>query len=418
MKRGGEKSSYKSDKAVEFTVEKIIENALNLRATDVHIEPREDSTLVRFRIHGALRDIEKLPKTYSQKLAKHFKFLGDLDFSEKNFAQTAQIKHGNSNIRVSIAPTFLGEKITLRVLSAKSRVRTLEEIGIWGENLRLIQQALRQPHGIIFTIGQGKNNTNFALINELVSSEKNIVTVEKHIEKAIPNLNQTSVNPRIGLDCFRATQSALNQNPDVIMVDDVRDSKTAELLFDAAARGKLVIASVPVQHISEVIPYLEFLGIPNFLLATNILAVVSQKLVRTAAKTALEFRKINKTESQVLANEFKIQIPTIHELEKAATKHFGEKTHTSELSILEIPQMKSEFSEIGFTGVTGIFEVMSFIEGKFGRELRNLVAHSPNSAEIEDFLDENSFVSLKTDGLLKALQGQTTVREIMRRTGF
>ena len=344
--------------------------------------------------------------------------MGDLDFSEKNFAQTAQIKHGNSNIRVSIAPTFLGEKITLRVLSAKSRVRTLEEIGIWGENLRLIQQALRQPHGIIFTIGQGKNNTNFALINELVSSEKNIVTVEKHIEKAIPNLNQTSVNPRIGLDYFRATQSSLNQNPDVIMVDDVRDSKTAELLFDAAARGKLVVASVPVQHISEVIPYLEFLGTPNFLLATNILAVVSQKLVRTAAKTALEFRKINKTESQVLANEFKVQIPVIHELEKAAAKHFGEKTHTSELSILEIPQMKSEFSEIGFTGVTGIFEVMSFIDGKFGRELRNLVAHSPNSAEIEDFLDENNFVSLKTDGLLKALQGQTTVREIMRRTGF
>ena len=418
MKRGGEKSSYKSDKAVEFTAEKIIENALNLRATDVHIEPREDSALVRFRIHGALRDIEKLPKAYSQKLAKHFKFLGDLDFSEKNFAQTAQIKHGNSNIRVSIAPTFLGEKITLRVLSAKSRVRTLEEIGIWGENLRLIQQALRQPHGIIFTIGQGKNNTNFALINELVSSEKNIVTVEKHIEKAIPNLIQTSVNPRIGLDYFRATQSALNQNPDVVMVDDVRDPKTAELLFDAAARGKLVVASVPVQHISEVIPYLEFLGIPNFLLATNILAVVSQKLVRTAAKTALEFRKINKTESQVLANEFKVQIPAIHELEKSAAKHFGEKTHTSELSILEIPQMKSEFSEIGFTGVTGIFEVMSFIDGKFGRELRNLVAHSPNSAEIEDFLDETNFVSLKTDGLLKSLQGQTTVREIMRRTGF
>ena len=312
----------------------------------------------------------------------------------------------------------MGEKITLRVLSAKSRVRTLEEIGIWGENLRLIQQALRQPHGIIFTIGQGKNNTNFALINELVSSEKNIVTVEKHIEKAIPNLNQTSVNPRIGLDYFRATQSALNQNPDVIMVDDVRDPKTAELLFDAAARGKLVVASVPVQHISEVIPYLEFLGIPNFLLATNILAVVSQKIVRTTTKTALEFRKINKTESQVLANEFKVQIPAIHELEKAAAKHFGEKTHTSELSILEIPQMKSEFSEIGFTGVTGIFEVMSFIDGKFGRELRNLVAHSPNSAEIEDFLDENNFVSLKTDGLLKALQGQTTVREIMRRTGF
>ena len=418
MKRGGEKSSYKSDKAVEFTAEKIIENALNLRATDVHIEPREDSALVRFRIHGALRDIEKLPKAYSQKLAKHFKFLGDLDFSEKNFAQTAQIKHGSSNIRVSIAPTFLGEKITLRVLSAKSRVRTLEEIGIWGENLRLIQQALRQPHGIIFTIGQGKNNTNFALINELVSSEKNIVTVEKHIEKAIPNLIQTSVNPRIGLDYFRATQSALNQNPDVVMVDDVRDPKTAELLFDAAARGKLVVASVPVQHISEVIPYLEFLGIPNFLLATNILAVVSQKLVRTAAKTALEFRKINKTESQVLANEFKVQIPAIHELEKSAAKHFGEKTHTSELSILEIPQMKSEFSEIGFTGVTGIFEVMSFIDGKFGRELRNLVAHSPNSAEIEDFLDETNFVSLKTDGLLKSLQGQTTVREIMRRTGF
>lgn len=159
MKNGGQnskKQGYKSEDSIVFLAEKIIENAINLRATDVHIEPREDHSLVRFRIHGSLQEFEKITQAQAKKLVKHFKFIGGLDFSEKNFSQSAKIKHGKANIRISIAPTFLGEKVTLRILSAKSRVRSLEEIGLWGENLRLVRQAIRQPNGIIITLGIGK----------------------------------------------------------------------------------------------------------------------------------------------------------------------------------------------------------------------------------------------------------------------
>jgi type II secretory ATPase GspE/PulE/Tfp pilus assembly ATPase PilB-like protein len=345
MKNGGKnlkKTGYESEKSVAFLAEKIIENALNLRATDVHIEPREDHTLVRFRIHGALQDFEKLPPIYSKKLAKHFKSLGELDFGEKIFFQTAKIKHGKANIRISVSPTFLGEKITLRVMSSKHKVRSLEEIGLWGDNLRRVRQAIRQPSGILITIGAGKNNTNFAILNEIISSKKNIVTVEKHIEKGISKINQTEVKPRIGLDYPQATKAALSQNPDVILIDDLRDKKTAELAFDASSRGKFVIISLPVQKTSEAIPYLEFLGVPSFMIATNVLAIISQKLIRTVSPQAVIFKKISKTESKVLLNEFKISASHLNNLEKSAKKYFeGKKLRTNQ----DLTTEKSEFTQ-------------------------------------------------------------------------
>ncbi|MDO4872021.1 MAG: ATPase, T2SS/T4P/T4SS family [bacterium] len=421
MKNGGKKSKqkgYQPEKAVKFEAEKIIENALNLRATDVHIEPNEAFTLVRFRINGVLQKFEELPANFAPKLAKYFKFLGELDFSEKIFAQTATIPHGKTQIRISVTPTFLGEKTTLRLLSSKNRIRKLEEIGLWGENLRLVKQALRQPNGIIFTLGRGKNNTNFALLNELISSEKNIITVENRVEKAIANIHQTEVKARIGLDYYHATKAALNQNPDVILIDDLRDAKTAELIFDASSRGKLLIVSLPIHKTSDVIPYLEFLGVPSFMLATNILAIIAQNLIRTTSKNAIDFRKISKTESNVLLNEFEIAATKLNTLEKAARKEFGAKLRTSDNAILEIPQLKAGFEEIGFTSATAIFEVASLLDGKFGRDFKNLIAHLPNSAEIEDFLDENNFTKMKIDGLIKALQNQTTVKEVIYRTGY
>lgn len=421
MKKGGKnvRQGYKTEKSVEFIAEKIIENALNLKASDVHIEPREDYTLIRFRIHGSLRDFEKLPKDHAKKLAKHFKSVGGLDFSEKVFAQSMSFKHGNCRIRASISPTFLGEKTTLRLLSAKSRVRSLEEIGLFGDNLRRVRQAIRQPHGIIFTLGKGKNNTNFALLKEIISSEKNVVTVENHIEKSIAEINQTEINQRIGLDYYHATKAALNQNPDVILIDNLQDPKTAELIFDAATRGKLIIASLPISKTSEVIPYLEFLKVPNFLLSTNILLIISQILVRTASENALEFKKINKIESRVILKEFQTDINQLHSLEKSAKKFLGgDKIHTSDSAILEIPQIKPELSEIGFTGITGIFEVLSLIDGKIGKDFKKLIASSPNSSEIEEFLEENNFTTLKIDGLIKSLRGKTSLKEIMRKTGY
>ena len=247
MKEGGKISKIKDIKfenSVKFAAESIIENALNLHATDVHIEPREDLTLVRFRINGVLKTVNEFSKDFLPKLAKYFKHLGGLNFSEKTFPQSATVRHGEARIRISTTPVFLGEKVTLRLIRARKSVRKLNEIGLWGENLQQIQQILRQPRGIIFTIGEGNNTTNFSILNELNSSEKNIVTIEKNIEKTIPGINQTEISPRIGLDYFEMTKSALSQNPDILYIDNLKDSKTAELIFDASMRGKFIISEL------------------------------------------------------------------------------------------------------------------------------------------------------------------------------
>lgn len=421
MKKGGkkEKNTYNADISVEFLAEKIIENAFNLHATDVHIEPRENLTLVRFRIHGVLRNFQELPKSIYQNIVEHFKKLGGLNISEKTFAQNSTIQHGKARIRISIVPTFLGEKITLRMIRSRQKVRKLTEIGLQGENLRLVQQAVRQPKGVIITLGNGSNTTNFAILNELISNEKSIITVEKRIEKVIPEISQTEVNPRIGLDYFRATKAALSQNPDVILIDNLRDKQTAEQIFESASRGKLFIVSLPIQRLSEVIPYLEHLGVPNFLISTNILAIISQTLVRTISANALKWKKINKIESQVLLKEFGINISKLHEIEKSAKKHLAnQKLRTSSSDILEVPILNEEIGDMGYIGSTGIFEVASLLNGKFGSKFKNLISTSPNSAEIEDFLDDEKFTTLKIDGIAKSLSGETSLKEILRKTGY
>lgn len=421
MKTGGEnsKKGYIVEENIKFIAEKLIENALNLHATDIHIEPRENHTLVRFRIHGNLQNFEKLPIIHSKKLAKYFKFLANLDFSEKNFTQISNIKYGKSNIRVSISPTFLGEKITLRVMSTKHKVRSLEEIGLWGNNLQQVRQILRQPSGVLITIGDGKNNTNFSILNDMISDEKNIVTVEKHIEKAIPEINQIEVKERIGINYTQATSAAFSQNPDVVLVDDLRDSKTAQIIFNEANRGKFIILSLPVQKISDVIPYLEFLGVPNFLISTSLLGIVSQKLIRTTSPKAIKFEKISKKESQALLNQLKINPMILNNVEKTAKEYFDNfKIKTTQESIIEIPTINESIGDSGFIGVTAIFEVISLVNGKFGRDFKNLINSNPNSAEIEDFLEDSNFSNLKIDGIIKALQGKTTIKEVISRTGY
>jgi len=424
MKEGGKISKIKEirfENSVKFAAESIIENALNLHATDVHIEPREDSTLVRFRINGVLKTVNEFSKDFLPKLAKYFKHLGGLNFSEKTFPQSAIIRHGEARIRISTTPVFLGEKVTLRLIRARKSVRKLNEVGLWGENLQQIQQILRQPRGIIFTIGEGNNTTNFSILNELNSSEKNIVTIEKNIEKTIPGINQTEINPKIGLDYFEMTKSALSQNPDILYIDNLKDSKTAELIFDASMRGKFIIASLPVQKISEIIPFLNYLRIEPFLISTNVLGMISQTLIRTVSKKAISKTKISKEESSLILQEFKTTGVKIHQLEK----DFRDKVHpknklsTSSNAILELPIIrKKENYELAFSGNTAIFEVLSLINGEISKEIKNLIQIKPTSVEIEEILSTNNFRNMKLDGLAKVLQNETILPELMRKTGF
>ena len=424
MENGGKNSKIKEvkfEKTIKFTAESIIENALNLHATDVHIEPRENSVLVRFRIGGVLKNMSEIPKKDFPKITKYFKSLAGLNFSEKTFPQSSTIHYGEARIRISTTPVFLGEKITLRLIRARKYVRKLNEIGLWGENLRAVEQILRQPRGIVFTVGDGSNTTNFSILNELNSSEKNIVTIEKTIEKTIAGINQTEINPKIGLGYFEITKSALSQNPDILYIDNLNDRKTAELIFDSAMRGKFIITSVPVRKTSEVIPFLNHLGIEPFLIIANVLGIISQTLMRTISKKSTANVKISKEESSLILQEFNISPLRIHQLEKdfKNEKYPNNSLATSSNSMLNLPSIKKNSSpEIAFSGTTGIFEVLSLLEGKISKEIKELIPVNPSSVEIEEILSMNNFVNLRTDGLLKVLQKETVLSELMRRTGF
>ena len=306
-------------------------------------------------------------------------------------------------------------------MRARKYVRKLNEIGLWGENLRAVEQILRQPRGIVFTVGDGSNTTNFSILNELNSSEKNIVTIEKTIEKTITGINQTEINPKIGLGYFEMTKSALSQNPDIIYIDNINDRKTAELIFDSAMRGKFIIANVPVRKTSEVIPFLNHLGIEPFLIIANALGIISQTLMRTISKKSTVSVKISKEESSLILQEFNISPLRIHQLEKdfKNEKYPNNNLATSSNSILNLPSIKKNISpEIAFSGTTGIFEVLSLLEGKISKEIKELIPVNPSSVEIEEILSMNNFVNLRTDGLLKVLQKETVLSELMRRTGF
>ena len=383
MKTVGKKS-FNVKKHIKFEIEKIIENALNMHATDVHIEPREELVLVRFRIHGILHIISKLPIEYLNDIVKYFKFLGNLNFEEKHFPQMATISYGKANIRISITPIMNGDKITLRLMRARPSVRKLDQIGLWGENLRSVKKALRMPRGIIFTVGDGKNTTNFALLDFLNTAEKNIVTVEKQIEKRIATINQTQINSKIGLSYSLSVKSALSQNPDVILVDNVKDKETAELIFNASMNGKLIIASLPVHKSTDVIPFLNFLGIEPFLL-----------------------------------NEFNISIDKLHHLEKQYKEELNSKvTMASSLSnVTQIPSIKNQNNYLYYTGTTSLFEVINLIDEK-NNSLKNLINIRPTSSDIEELLLDQKFTTLKQDGLIKALNNETTIGEVLRRTGF
>lgn len=425
MKDGGQKIASKkdheatSDKAIRFAAETIIENALNMHATDVHIEPRDGSTLVRLRIHGILNTVNKLPAEISPKLVKYFKKIANLSLKEKNFSQTGNYDHGGAKIRVSVSPTFSGEKITLRLIRARTSLRSLDEIGLWGDNLRQVRQSLRQPNGIIFTVGEGKNTTNFALIGELNSDEKNIVTVENSIEKTLSGINQTEIKPKIGLDFYEAFQGALNQNPDVVLINDITDLKTAQLAFDASMRGKLIIASLPVRHACEVVPFLANLGINPFLISANILTIIEQSLVRTTPTAALISTSISKADSQTILKDFKISAGQLHKLEILAQKNkIGKnKLSTSENQILSINHTKSN-SGTNFIGTTGIYEVISFINEKYSSDLQSFIMSSPSAAQISHFLKKEKVASIKVDGLVKSLRAIIPIEEVIRKTGL
>lgn len=427
------------DSPIAQTVNLIIEYAIKSGASDVHIEPRENQVIVRYRIDGILKEANKLPKKVHSALVSRIKILSNLKIDERRVPQDGRFKiqvgEGVYALRVSTLPITDGEKVVMRILNESSKAATLEELGYWGTPLRVINQAIVQPHGMILVTGptgSGKSTSLFSILSLLNRPSVNISTIEDPVEYKINGANQTQVNPKAGMTFVAGLRAMLRQDPNIIMVGEIRDSETAGLAVQAALTGHLVFATLHTNNAATCLPRLLDMGIEPFLIASTVRAVVGQRLVRRLCVDCREEFKPDSTALKRIEASFHIEDPKymgyIHDLEKQALDDgIGAPTtvkskikqpaelSTTETKIIRIWRARDKgcdaCNHTGYKGRIGIYEVL----GNSSNVQASIVGNA-TSETIQEEAVKDGMITMQLDGFIKALRGQTSIEEILRVT--
>ncbi len=425
------------DSPVAQTVNLLVEGAIKTGASDIHIEPRETYISVRYRIDGILREVNKLPKNVQGALVSRIKILSNLKIDERRAPQDGRFKITINGLkyalRVSTLPITDGEKVVMRILNESSKALTLEELGYWGKALDTINHGIVQPHGMILVTGptgSGKSTSLFSILSLLNNPTVNISTIEDPVEYKIPGANQTQVNVQAGMTFAAGLRALLRQDPNIIMVGEIRDAETSGLAVQAALTGHLVFATLHTNNAATCLPRLLDMGIEPFLIASTVRAVVGQRLVRRLCKACREpvqpdadtLKKINKTFKIKSSEDMK----KINELEKLAIdggigtnsenqNDPSNKPSTTTSSITRLFKAKNggceECGHNGYKGRMGIYEVLGN-----SAEIEKLIISNSTSENIENQAVKEGMVVMQLDGFIKALRGQTTIEEILRVT--
>jgi type IV pilus assembly protein PilB len=368
------------------------------RSSDVHIEPFEKNTRLRFRIDGELNDVLLLPFALNPSIVARVKILSKLKLDEQRIPQDGRFEvvagGEDIDIRVSTLPTIFGEKVELRLLSKSKKVESLEDLGVTGLAYDRILEAVSQPNGVILSTGptgSGKTTTLYSLLSRLNRPEVNIVTLEDPVEYEINGINQTQIKPQIGFGFADGLRSILRQDPNIIMVGEIRDSATAELVTHAALTGHLVLSTLHTNDASSALPRLINLGVEPFLLSSAINAIMAQRLVRRICSECKEEIEVPQSVIQEVTQELQnlnVNLPLKFYKGKGCPKCKG-----------------------GFKGRIGIFEVYKMTEA-----IENLVLAKKSSQDILNEALKEGMITMKQDGLIKALKGVTTVDEVLRVT--
>ncbi len=421
------------DSPIAQTVNLIIEYAIKQGASDVHIEPREDFVSIRYRVDGQLRETNRLPKKVLASLVSRIKILSNLKIDERRAPQDGRFKvaigSGQYALRVSTLPIADGEKVVMRILNESTKASTLQELGFWGLNLERLERALTRPHGmILFTgpTGSGKSTSLFSILSRLNQPSVNISTVEDPVEYKIQGVNQVQVNPIAGMTFVNGLRALLRQDPNIIMVGEIRDSETANLAIQAALTGHLVFSTLHTNNAATCLPRLLDMGIEPFLIASTVRAVVGQRLVRKlvsenlesfepdpatvtrvqaafGVKDAKDMDRIHKLELQAIANGINQAGPN--------AKDYTIEPSTDETSIKKLWRIKGGEGTTSFRGRLGIYEVL-----EMNPAIQKLIVSTSASEAIQDQAIADGMITMQTDGFIKALRGQTTLEEIMRVT--
>ncbi len=422
------------DSPVAKTVNLIIEYAIKQGASDIHIEPREDFVAIRYRIDGQLRETNQLPKKIIAALVSRIKILSNLKIDERRAPQDGRFKvtfgSGEYALRVSTLPIVDGEKVVMRILDESSKPASLKELGFWGTNLETLEHALTSPNGmILFTgpTGSGKSTSLFSILSRLNQPSVNISTVEDPVEYKIPGVNQVQVNPVAGMTFANGLRALLRQDPNIIMVGEIRDSETANLAVQAALTGHLVFSTLHTNNAATSLPRLLDMGIEPFLIASTVRAVVAQRLVRKLVPESTEIFHPDEATIKRIQAAFDLKGPDdmarIHKLEMESIQSGMEQVlnssrvvahaepSTNGSTINKLWRMKGQAGAASFHGRLGIYEVLPV-----NTEIQKLIISNGTSEAIQTEAIKHGMVTMQTDGLVKALQGQTTLEEIMRVT--
>jgi len=421
--REGENGEAEEEKlkktAEELPVIKIIDvllkHAILQQASDIHIEPIEKEVIVRYRIDGILHDVMFLPREILSAVVARIKVLSDLKLDEHRLPQDGRFKLETQDykfsFRVSVLPIIDGEKIVIRLLNESSKGLTLEQLGFRGVALEVIQKNIHRPHGMLLVTGptgSGKTTTLYTMMDILNTNQVNISTVEDPIEYRMQRINQTQVNSKVGLTFAVGLRSLLRQDPDIIMVGEIRDDETMHIAINAAMTGHLVLSTLHTNSAAATMPRLMDMGAEPFLLASTLNVAIAQRLVRKTCSNCREDYKMDGKDLELLKQ--KVDANKIFEILKKENiiapdvKSFEEVTFAKGKGC-------PRCNNTGYKGRLGIYEVIEVDD-----EIRKLISERKDADTINDKAVEKGMITMLQDGFIKAIQKVTTLEEILRVT--
>lgn len=375
-------------------VNSVIQQAFKERASDIHIEPHSDGVRIRYRVDGLLKDMMNLPNQSLASVISRIKIMGEMDISEKRIPQDGRIQvkvaKKNIDLRISTLPTIFGEKAVIRILDKSTALVSLDSLGFTPDVIKLYRNLIHRSYGMILITGptgSGKTTTLYSSLKEIISSDKNIITIEDPVEYVLDEINQIRVNAKAGLTFATGLRAILRQDPDIVMVGEIRDSETAGIAVQAANTGHLVFSTLHTNDAAGALPRLMYMGVEPFLVVSSVIAVMAQRLVRVICPMCKE----------------EYQLPD----------------NSAERSFLNIPDgvavtlyRGSGCTHCGQTGYRGRVAIQELLP--IAQEQRELILARASSNDIKRSAIEKGMVTITQDGIQKALIGLTTLEEVMR----
>lgn len=397
---GGKAETIKADAPVTKIVATMLRYAVEGGASDIHVEPTPDKTRVRFRMDGDLHTSLELPLKVHQAVVARIKILCQMRLDEKRKPQdgrfSANVEGKSIDFRVSTFPTARGEKVVMRILDHSKSVATLETVGLSGDNLAAVRDIIRAPYGIVLIsgpTGSGKSTTLFSMLSELDRETQNVVSIEDPVEYEIPQVAQSQVHPEIGYTFASGLRSILRQDPDVIMIGEIRDKETAQLAIQAALTGHLVFSTIHTNTSAGVIPRLVDMGVDPFLIAPTLIASIGQRLVRKLCPDAGKPIEISESIRGILDKQF-ADLPATYRKKIPEFKQLYEAAPTP-----DCPN--------GTRGRIAVFEIM-----RMTKELEHVILTNPVEEKVYEVARSQGMLTMREDAIIKALGGEIPFAEV------